>query len=280
MSNSSIEEILRMPILDVFPQIFDKEIVFVPPSTQVWHAMLFLVPLRKIYANGIVVVKDNKPVGTIDSHHIFDIIIKSGLEKLECITCEQIMTKITQPLMDRSMLEDVLNTFSENEFGFCPVTKNNIHISAISTRDFLPIISKMNIAVPFSNIASRLIHASENITVKNAISIMLEKNIRKIAIVEDHYMTVIDDRSVLEFLCFSKKPKQEKLETEIQHLAKTSVLELDEKTSISDTATLLYEKDMPCGISGHVIITPWDLVTKVLGQYVIKTNVDKMTLPD
>ena len=269
-----------MPILDVFPQIFNKEIVFVSTSTPVWHVMLFLVPLRKIYANGIVVVKDNKPVGAIGTHHIFNTIIKSGLEKLQYVTVEQIMAKITQPLTDKSMLEDVLNTFSENEFGFCPVTKNNIHISAISTRDFLPIISKMNIAIPFSNIASRLIYASYNITVKNAISIMLEKNIRKIAIVEDHYMTVIDDRSVLEFLCFSKKPKQEKLETEIQHLAKTSVLELDEKTSISDTATLLYEKDMPCGISDSVIITPWDLVTKVLGQYAVKTNMDKMTMPD
>lgn len=268
-----------MPISDVFPQIFDKEIVFMHNSTSMWHAMLFLVPLRKMYANGIIVVKDNKPVGTIGTHHIFDTIIKYGLEN-SSVTVEQIMAKITQPLTDKSMLEDALNTFSENEFGFCPVTKNNIQISAISTRDFLPIISKMNITVPFSNITSRLIYASENITVKNAISIMLEKNIRKIAIVEDHYMTVIDDRSVLEFLCFSKKPKQEKLETEIQHLAKTNVLELDEKTSISDTATLLYEKDMPCGISDSVIITSWDLVTKVLGQYAVKTNMDKMTMPD
>ena len=268
-----------MPISDVFPQIFDKEIVFMHNSTSMWHAMLFLVPLRKMYANGIIVVKDNKPVGIIGTHHIFDTIIKYELEN-SSITVEQIMAKITQPLTDKSMLEDVLNTFSENKFGFCPVTKNNMQISAISTRDFLPIISKMNIAIPFSNIASRLIYASENITVKNAISIMLEKNIRKIAIVEDHYMTVIDDRSVLEFLCFSKKPKQEKLETEIQHLTKTSILELDEKTSISEIATLLYEKDMPCGISDSVIITPWDLVTKVLGQYAVKTNMDKMTMPD
>ncbi|HXV51025.1 MAG TPA: CBS domain-containing protein [Nitrosopumilaceae archaeon] len=280
MAKLLAEKILDMSIQEAFPNIFDKGTVYVAPDTPIKNVALFLIPLRELYTSGIVVMKDNKPIGRIGPTHILKKVLEFGYPQCLSLTAKDVMVGIVREVRATFMLREVLEIFKNSKFGFTPVMKNELLAGSISTRDFLPFIAKMEVDRQASTIASDLIYISQGISVENTLRIMFKKDFRKIAIKENGEVKIIDDRSLLGYLFSWEKGKPNALDTDIDVLPKSNVANFPHTISISKAAEELLVNNLPCSISEDKIITPWDLVMKVMGQYVARTNMNETVLLD
>lgn len=280
MANLSADEILDMSIEEAVPHIFHKGTVFVAPATSIKNIALFLIPLRELYTSGIVVMENNKPVGRIGPTHILKKVIEDRYPQCLNATAKDVMVSIVREVKANFTLGDVLEIFKNSKFGYCPVMKNDLLVGSISTRDFLPFIAKMDMDRPASTLAADLIYISSGISIENALRIMFEKNIRKIAIKEKDHTKIVDDRALLGYLFSWEKGKPNALDTDIDVLPKSHVVRFSPTLSISNAAEELLAKDLPCFITDDKIITPWDFVMKVLGPYQERTDMNETVLLD
>ncbi|MEX0656409.1 MAG: CBS domain-containing protein [Nitrosopumilaceae archaeon] len=281
MEHLTAGKILGLTIQEAFPHIFNRGTVYVAPDTPITNIALFLIPLRELYTSGIVVMENNKPVGRISPTHILKKILERGYPQCLAATAKDVMVSIVREVRATFTLHEVLELFRDTKFGFTPVMKNELLAGTISTRDFLPFITKMGVERQANTIASNLIYIDPRISIKNTLRIMFEENIRKIAIKEKGQVKIVDDRSLLGYLFSWEKGKPNALDVDIGALPKSTVASLPHTTSISKAAEgLLLVNDLPCSISEDKIITPWDFVMKVLGQYVARTNMNETVLLD
>lgn len=274
------EKILDMSIEEALPNIFHKGTVFVAPTTPLKNTALFLIPLRALFTSGIVVMEDNKPVGRIGPTHILKKVLEEGYSNCLNATAKDVMVEIGRDIRANFSLRDVLELFKDTRFGFCPVMRNDLLAGSVSTRDFLVFVAKMGIDRAVQTIASDLIYISPSISIENALQIMSKKNLRKIAIKENGHAKIVDDRSLLGYLFSWEKGKPNILDTDITNLPKSNVAKILLNTSISKAAEELLLNDLPCSINDDKIITPWDLVMKVLGPYVVRTDMNDAALLD
>jgi len=176
------EEIIDLPIKDVLPNISEKAKVYLPPSIPLKNAATFLIPLRELYVSGIVVMEDNKFVGRISARHILQKVLDVGYPQCLKLQVKDAMVGIGSEIKTNFSIREVLELFSNTKFGFCPVTRNETLFGSISTRDFLPIVEKMEIKEPISTISSEIIHIDGKICIENTLRIMMKKKLRKIVI--------------------------------------------------------------------------------------------------
>ena len=278
--NLSPEKITDLPINEAVPQIFNKGLVYVAPSTPIRNVALFLIPIRNLFMGGIVVMEEGKPIGKIGPKHILKKILDAGYPQCMDIDAKNVMVSIEQEIRTNFIIREVLELFLKTRFGFSPIMKDGQLVATISTRDFLPIIAKMNINMPLQTIASDLIYISDKISVENTLQIMFKKNLRKIAIKDGDGVKIVDDRSLLGFLFSGGRGNPKALDIDIGFLPKSNVAELEPNTSISKAAEILLKEDLPCSIFNDRIVTPWDLVMKVLGTYVNRTDMNETNLLD
>jgi predicted transcriptional regulator len=278
--NFSPEEVMDLPIEKAMPQIFKRGIAYVAPSSSIASTALFLIPIRELFMSGIVVMLENKPVGRIGPKHILEKVIEKGYENCLKLSAQDIMIKIDNQIESKFALAELLEVFQKTKFGFYPITKNNLLVGTVSTRDFLPIISKMKIDLPVSSASSEMIYISDGISIENALRIMIKKQIRKIAVKADDSFKIVDDRALLEYLFLSERGKPNILDTDIGVLPKSNVAGIKPDTSISAAASILLKEDLPCSIYEDRIFTPWDLVIKVLGTYAKRQNMNETVLLD
>lgn len=275
------EKILGLSISDAVPHIFSKGTVFVAPSTALREIALFLIPLRELFVSGIVVMKENKPVGRIGPKHILEKVIEVGYQECLKLCAQDLMVGLPKiQILANFEIREVLEFFKDTKFGFCPIIRNDILAATVSTRDFLPLVSKMKLEQPVSTISSELIYTSSQISIENALRIILKKNIRKIAVKEKNTTKIVDDRSLLGYLFLWEFGKPNLVDTEIGVLPKSNVSELPSNTHISKVADELLIKDLPCHVYDDKIVTPWDLVMKTLGTFIVKTDVNDSVLLD
>ncbi len=278
--NLSPEKIMDLPINEAVPQIFNKGLVYVAPSTPIRNVALFLIPIRNLFMGGIVVMEEGKPIGKIGPKHILKKILDAGYPQCMDTDAKNVMVSIEQEIRTNFIIREVLELFLKTRFGFSSIMKDDQLVATISTRDFLPIIAKMNINMPLQTIASDLIYISDKISVENTLQIMFKKNLRKIAIKDGDGVKIVDDRSLLGFLFSWGRGNPKALDIDIGFLPKSNVAELEPNTTISKAAEILLKEDLPCSIFNDRIVTPWDLVMKVLGTYVNRTDMNKTNLLD
>lgn len=280
LENLAPQKLLEISIKKAMPHIFNRGLFYVAPSAPLRDVALFMIPLRELFASGIVVVSESKPIGRIGPKHVLQKFLELGYPKCLEIEARDIMVETGDQISESSPIRDVLKIFKATKFGFCPITNDGTLVATISTRDFLPIIAKMDIDMPVQNISSNLIFVSKGISIKSALGIMFEKNIRKMAIKDEKTIMIVDDRSLLNFLCYLEKDMPDVLSTSIDTLPKSHLADISLDTPLSKTATILMERNLPCSVQGNKIITPSDLVMKVLGPHLISTDINEASLRD
>lgn len=280
IENLPPEEIIDLPISKAVPHIFNRELVYVAPSTPIRNTALFLIPIRQLFMSGIVVMNEGKPIGKIGPKHILHQVLEVGYPQCMNVDAQNVMVSIEREIKTNFCIGAVLEIFQKSKFGFHPIMRNDVLVATISTRDFLPIIVKMNIDEPVQTIASNLIYISSKISIENTLQIMFKKNLRKIAIKDAGTVKIVDDQSLLGYLFSWEKGKPNALDTEIGVLPKSNVAELEPDTTISIAAKTLLKNNLPCSINDDKIVTPWDLVMKVFGAYVKRTDMNETALLD
>ncbi|HEY6886019.1 MAG TPA: methyltransferase domain-containing protein [Nitrososphaeraceae archaeon] len=162
-------------------------------------------------------------------------------------------------------------------------------VASLSIRDVLPLIAKTNDGRPIKDLGSPLISVNKNTDIRTAIDFMIKEGIRNIGIKENdknndtnktNLIRIINDRKILEFL-LSHNGREimhrngvgglEHVDI-INHLDMISARKVKYDTIVNKASELLIDIRNPFLIlreeeeikRDNFIITPWDLVMKIL----------------
>lgn len=289
-------DLLDIPIKDAAAHIFRRPYLFVDLAAPMLQIATFLAIGPQIYVDGLVVInnKTKNPVGRISSKHIIFNILKYDYPDWLEITAEQIMDDFTGVVDMDSPLSKALEVFNKTRFAFVPIIRKNEEeaqaaiVASLSIRDVLPLIAKSNDDRPIKDLCSPLISVNKNTNIRTAIEFMIKEGIRNIGIKENdnnsdtnktNLIRIINDRKILEFL-LSHNGREIMRKNGvgglahvdiINHLDMISARKVKYDTVVSKASELLMDIRSPFLILGekeikrdNFIITPWDLVMKIL----------------
>lgn len=256
-------EMLYQPINKILPHIFEKDAVCIPPSTSLEKACHFLFATSH-YQDGIVVEENGSPIGRLGSQHILWQ-VREDIKNLKTKPVSEVMEKISFEFLEDIILLGILELFKKNRFCFAPIKTKDGKIVTVSVRDLLPLVAKMRIDIPIRMIYSKMLFVSEGIQIKDALDIMFNNNVRRLGIESDaEHIRIINDRSILEYLCFIQVLEKDVLIKKIDHIRSQKLVDVNPNTSISDAAELLMSNPPACSVDKHHIITPYDVVNKTI----------------
>jgi CBS domain-containing protein len=249
------DQLDRLKVNEVFNESINRPFLFVYPQTILLELATFLAIGPEIYVDGLVVVtelkKDGKkiqtPIGRIGGRNVLSSILDGDFNHLEDfflhMTASQIMVEMTDSdwVELKSPLSKVIDIFKRTRFAFVPIVgtsgedNNNkpTTVGSLTIRDFLPLIVNKKICVDLDDnnkvaidqISSPLIFVNKNTTIRNAISIMMNKGIRNIGVENRNHdcmhgtnegngkvkrsksLSIVNDRKIMEFLLSRKMRK-------------------------------------------------------------------------
>jgi CBS domain-containing protein len=242
----------------------------VSPSDSLLQVATFLAIGPQIYVDGLVVLDDNKAVGTIGGQHLIKHILCLQ-EKWLDEKASEVMTKVNSSVEAAAPLMTVLNIFSKTRFAFCPITVNSKVAASLSLRDILKVVegSKLNVAA--NKLSSPLTYISKDASIGNALEMMLEKGIRNLALMQGNSQeitSIVNDRKILEFLVSHDGRRMLELGSfEDLFKVKISVLDMTAAKIIApdlpaNVAAKLFDINAPCLLLDDSILTPWDVIMK------------------
>jgi predicted transcriptional regulator len=258
---------LERPISDVVPHIFKRPVLSVSPSDSLLQAGTFLAIGPQIYVDGLVVLDGQKPVGRIGGQHIIQYILQHQDGWFQS-TASQIMSHATSVVDATDLLNVALDIFDKTRFAFVPITINGRVVTSLSMRDVLRLVAgRLNTQV--GELSSRLISVKGNISIKEALEVMLEQSIRNLAVRNESNVRIVNDRKILEFLL---SYEGRRLMAGPMGLDAVGIDLLDllapkhvkQSMSAGIAAEFLSEVNTPCLICEDSIVTPWDVVMKGL----------------
>ena len=300
---------------EVFNDSTKRPFLYVYPDTKLLEVTTLLAIGPEIYVDGVVVVTEEShdgkkiqtPVGMIGGKHVLRSMLNSTLDRKEDffgdVTASQIMVEMTQSdwVELESPLSRVIDVFGKTKFAFVPVistikehdTNKAAIIGTITIRDFLPLIISKKIHFnhdenkgTISQISSPMVAVNRDSSIKDAISIMVNKGIRNIGIRNCHQgygygnvhekkgivekkdpkiPCIVNDRKIMEFLLSHNRRAKSNpifglvsdLDTIQTHATKSNI------TIMGAAQYLMDIKNQFLILEGNeYIVTPWDLIMK------------------
>jgi len=255
--------ITEKTIVEAVPHILEKSAVCVPPSTLLEKICHFLFATSH-YQDGVVVVEDGTVIGRLGGQHILWQ-VRENIRNLKSKPVSEIMEKIPIEFSENRVLLEVLELFKKNRFCFAPIKTKEGKIVSLSAMDLLSLVANMKINIPVRTIYSKMIFVSEGIQIKDALDIMFNNKIRRLGIESDtEPLRIINDRDILEYLCFIQVLEEDVLIKKIDHIRSQQITNIHPNTSISSAAELLMANPPACSVDKHYIITPYDIVNKTI----------------
>jgi predicted transcriptional regulator len=85
--NDLLSQLLDTPVKDAAPHIFERQFLFLSPDTKLFQVATFLIPAIELYIDGIVMVKEKKPIGMLASRSVLSTILSEDYP--ECLKIRQ-----------------------------------------------------------------------------------------------------------------------------------------------------------------------------------------------
>jgi CBS domain-containing protein len=259
---------LERPISDIIPHIFKRPVLSVSPTDSLLQAGVFLAIGPTIYADGLVVVDGQKPVGRIGGQHIIRYITQHK-DRWFHSTASQFMNDGQFVVQACDPLTVALDVFRRTKFAFVPVTINGNVVTSLSIRDVLRFVTG-KLDIPVEELSSRLISVKRNTSVQGALELMLQHGIRNLAVTDEGIgIRMINDRKMLEFL-LSYEGRRMLASPEGLGAVGIELIEMLDPKYIKQSmpagiaAELLSDINTPCLLHDDSIMTPWDIVMKGL----------------
>ena len=273
MNKDSLLHLKSVSIQEAAPQIFRRPFLDITPETPLSQLAVFLATGSRIYADGIIVLVEGKPVGRIGSLHILRQISNENSLDASRISASHVMETSKASVEAADPISKVLTIFGQTKFAFAPVMMNGKAVTSITVRDLLYLIIHAKISESCKTISSPLVKCSSKTNLQSAIDLMFQENVRNIIVEDLTRKFVITDRKILEFL-FSPAVKHEIKDG--KRLSKYSVTSLDLGSSshtipsydinISESARLLTFLENSFLLFEDSILTPWDVIMKTIGK--------------
>jgi CBS domain-containing protein len=311
------DQLARLKVKDVFNDSAKRQFLYVYPNTKLLEVVTFLAIGPEIYVDGVVVVTEENlngkkiqtPVGMIGGKNVMRSMLESTFGWKEDffgeVTASEIMVEITQSdLVDlESPLSKVIDTFRRTRFAFVPVisttkeynTNKPIIIGTLTIRDFLPLIANKIIQLNHDEpegiiyqIASPTVSVNKDSSIREAISVMVDKGIRNIGIRDCHQdyekehnekrnvkekssdtLCIVNDRKIMEFLLSRKRrEKSNPIFGSVSDLDIIQVHATKSHITMVEAARYLMDIKNPFMVldGNEYIVTPWDLVMKTAGE--------------
>jgi CBS domain-containing protein len=220
------------------------------------------------------------------------------------VTASQIMVEIKQSDLAEleSSLTVVIDIFERTRFAIVPVmstlkednASKPVIIGTLTIRDFLPLIVDKKIHFNhggnegiINQISSPIVSVSGDISIKDAISIMVNKGIRNIGIRNydqkygDEYERegnmkksskmayIVNDRKIMEFLLsHNRRAKSNPIFNSVSDLDTLQIPTMRSNITVLEAAQYLMDiKNQFLVLEGsEYIVTPWDLIMKTAGN--------------
>ncbi len=262
-------DILELRIEELFPNISNRQCFFVYPNESVSHASICLIPAIEVYIDGVIVVENSKPIGRIGSKHILAAYYQFGRE-IFYREAREIMHHTKDYITPNMLLKDLLNDMRLNRLGFVPLVSEKGMV-VVSIYDVLRLLTKLRIDEPVSTIGSRLTAIDEDYSIRDALRIMLEKNIRRLFIIKDGEIYAIVGRDILDFILNNEVIEGKHIDISnlnVCMIKKHKMLQIKPETSISNAIILLLKQHAPSSliIDYEYVVTPWDIVMKGISK--------------
>lgn len=309
-------QLAQLKVKEVFSDSAKRPFLFVYPETKLLEITTFLSIGPEIYVDGVIVVTEESrngkkiqtPVGMIGGRNVLRYMLESTFDPKEeffsAVTASQIMVGITQSDLAEleSSLSKVIDIFRRTRFAIVPVmnilkednASKPVIIGTLTIRDFLPLI--VNKKIQFNHggnegiinqISSPIVSVSSDTSIKDAISIMVNKGIRNIGIRngnqkhENEYERegntkksskiayIINDRKIMEFLLsHNRRAKSNPIFNSVSDLGTLQVPTMRSNITMLEAAQYLMDiKNQFLVLEGNeYIVTPWDLIMKTAGN--------------
>ena len=311
------DQLARLKVKEVFQDSAKRPLLFVYPDTKLLEVITFLAIGPEIYVDGVVVITEENlngkkiqtPVGRIGGKNVLRNMLESASDWEEDffgdVTASQIMVEVTQNdwVELESPLSKVIDIFGRTRFAFVPVVSTTkeynsnkpIIIGTLTIRDFLPLI--INKKIHFNHdeikgiinqISSPIVSVNEDSSIRDAISIMVNKGIRNIGIrncnqdygkehkekvnvkeKSSEILCIVNDRKIMEFLLSHKRREKSNpifgsvsdLDIIQMHATKSNITMMEAAQYLMDI------KNQFLVLEGNeYIVTPWDLIMKTAGN--------------
>ena len=222
-----------------------------------------LIHYLESFTDSIVVTEENeKPIGIIGGKEIIENIFKDPSSNFfDNTTVEQIMNKSLVILSDKTNLGKLLTTWKKTRRAFSIIPNNLGGYSAISGRKLLEIGANCVTDLTVSELPKKEVATFEkDSTIKDIISLMLEKNTRKLLLKDTNYF--ISDRLLIQSIAqeydFFRNVKF--LERRFEESFKLEeVKKISKDVNLADISKSMYAMVHPYVIYEDQVITPWDI---------------------
>jgi CBS domain-containing protein len=301
-------QLAKLKVKEAFNDSAKRPFLFVYPKTNLLEIITFLAIGPEIYVDGVVVVTEEShngkkiqtPVGMIGGRNVLRYMLESTFDPKEDfadVNASQIMVEMTQSDLTEleSSLSKVLEIFGRTKFAIVPVMspikENNATkpamIGILTIRDFLPLIVDKKLQFNhggnegiINQISSPIVSVSGDTSIKDAISIMVNKGIRNLGIrnqkQEKEYERngntksskidyIVNDRKIMEFLLsHNRRAKSNPIFDSVSELDLIQISATRGDITIVEAAQYLMDiKNQFLVLEGNeYIITPWDLIMK------------------
>ncbi len=264
-----LKEVER-PISDIVPHIFKRPVLSVSPADSLLQVGTFLAIGPQIYVDGLVVLDGQKPVGRMGGQHIIQYILQHQDGWFQS-AASQIMSHSPSVVEASEPLSVALDIFRKTRFGFVPITIEGRVATSLSIRDILRVLTD-KFVTPVGEVSSRLVSVKYNTSIGKALELMLEKGIRNLAVRNENNedIGIINDRKILEFL-LSYEGRGVMAGPIGLDAVSVDFLDMAVPKHVKQTipactaAEFLSDINTPCLLlHNNQIVTPWDVVMKVL----------------
>ncbi|MDH3502720.1 MAG: CBS domain-containing protein [Nitrosopumilus sp.] len=237
--------------------------VSIRKENQVWIATSMLIHYLESFTDSLVVTEeDEKPIGVIGGREIIENVFKNpSSDFFDNTTVEQITDKKLVILSDKISLGELLETWKKTRRAFSIIPNNLGGYSAISGRKILEIGANCVTDLTISELPKKKVHTFDHDnTIKDIISLMLEKNTRKLLLKDTNYF--ISDRLLIESIAqkFDFFRNIKFLENKLEESFKLEeAKKITKDVNLSEISKSMYAMLHPYVVYQDQVITPWDI---------------------
>jgi len=256
--------ITNKTIKELLPLSFNSTpAVSIRKENEVWIATSMLIHYLESFTDSLVVTEENEePIGVIGGREIIENIFKDPSSNFfDNTTVEQIVDKNLVILSDKTNLGELLTTWKKTRRAFSIIPNSLGGYSAISGRKLLEIGANCITDLTISELPKKEVSTFEkDSTIKDIISLMLEKNTRKLLLKDTNYF--ISDRLIIQSIAqeFDFFRNVKFLERKFEESFKLEeIKKISKDVNLTDISKSMYAMVHPYVMYQDQVITPWDI---------------------
>lgn len=249
---------------DLLPLSFTSTpAVSIRKENKVWVATSMLIHYLESFTDSLVVTEENeKPVGVIGGREIIENVFKNpSSDFFDHTTVEQITDKNLVILSDETSFGDLLETWKKTRRAFSIIPNNFGGYSAISARKILEIGTNCITDLTISELSKKeIVTFEQDNTIRDIISLMLEKNTRKLILKNTNYF--ISDRLLIQSIAqeFDFFRNGKFLEYKVEKSFKLEeIKKISKNVNLAEISKIMYTMIHPYVIYQNQVVTPWDI---------------------